>query len=123
MRSWAEYVAIEKGKGPGWNNTAQQRNLAQIAVSGTASKGVSIRGSEYGPVTITNTNRIWTNNVRAAWGLRPLLVREFEEMQALMLSMGNADERSQQFQSGAYAKAIFDRFNLPYRCAASVRRF
>ena len=122
--SWDEFVQNEKNKniGGGWNNTAQQRNLAQIAISGTASKGVQTKGSMYGPVTITNTNRIYTNNVRAAWGLRPLTAGEWVQAQAFMSSLWNGDENAQVFQSGQYAKAVFERYNLPYRCPVSRSR-
>ncbi len=122
--SWEQFVQNEKNKniGGGWNNTAQMRNLAQIAISGTASKGVQTKGSAYGPVTITNTNRIYTNNVRAAWGLRPLTAGEWTEAQALMNSLWNGDEKANAFQSGSYARTIFERYNLPYRCTDSRNR-
>lgn len=115
LHSWAELVAMEKSKGPGWNNTAQQRNLAQIAIGGTARKGVQTKGSAYPGVSATNTNRIWTNNVRVSAGLRPLQGKEWNEAAAYMSQLWNGDERAQIYQSGEYARLIFERYNLPYR--------
>jgi len=115
LRSWSELVANEKSKGPGWNNTAQQRNLAQIAIGGTARRGVQTKGSAYPPISATNTNRAWTNNVRVSAGLRPLTGLEWNQVQAFMTQMWNGDENASVYQSGQYAKAIFDRYNLPYR--------
>ncbi len=115
LRSWEELVANERSKGPGWNNTAQQRNLAQIAIGGTARKGVQTKGSAYPPISATNTNRAWTNNVRVSAGLRPLTGLEWNQVQAFMSQMWNGDENASVFQSGQYAKAIFEKYNLPYR--------
>lgn len=115
LRTWAELVANERSKGPGWNNTAQQRNLAQIAIGGTARKGVQTKGSAYPGVSATNTNRIWTNNVRVSAGLRPLTGIEWNQAQAFMTQLWNGDEKAQIFQSGEYARLVFEKYNLPYR--------
>lgn len=122
--TWTQFVQNERDKGKSglWNNTAQQRNLAQIAIGGTASKGVQTKGSAYGPVTATNTNRIYTNNVRAAWGLKPLTWGEWDQFQAFANSLWNGDENARVFQSGEYARQIFERYNLPYRCPSSTIR-
>lgn len=121
MRTWSELVQNEKdkNKGGGWNNTAQQRNLAQIAISGTARKGVKIKGSEYPAwvpgVPSSNASRIYTNHVRVSAGLRPFTGQEWAQVQAYLSQLWNGDEKASVFQNGTYARSVFERYNLPYR--------
>lgn len=120
LKSWQTIKQSEDAKrGPNWNAVAEARNLSQIAIGGSnrAKYTTQTKGSAYPPVSITNTNRIRTNHVRVANGLKPLTNAEWDQAAAYMSQLWNGNEKAQIYQSGEYARLIFERYNLPYRYA------
>lgn len=125
-RSYDTWVADFRSKGI--NNTMVQRQLAQTAIGGWPHMQ-AIRGGELkdGRLPATNPivvkNRIWINKQRVVAGVQPLANYQFDQMADHMLSLWNGDERNNVFASGAYARELYARWNAPFQCSASARRF
>ena len=117
--------ALAQVKSKGINNTVVQREMMNVAIGGGIPNmpSVATYGHEYGPDSITSTNRAYCNASRVFCGLRPLSDEEFDRMKAEMDSLWKKGQPMGIISSGEYARILFSHWNAPYQCPTATPRF
>ncbi len=111
-------AAVQDQKTKGLSSTSLARNMVGIAVTGSTKRDVL-----YGDKLENWYWQNWVNTTRVDWGLAPLNQEQMNALRSAMYAGWNGNETDARFQSLAYARALWQQFNLPYQCGVSQRRF